>query len=174
VTTPTPSNPNLAAAFALPGAGSAAAQGDSPALQLAATQRILAMTRATQQKLEPQLALVVRALNGTGKQLSESPALLPTPLPLKSSLMVDTLQSSFMQDAALAEHTEQIVLRFREAAATVASVEAAVQGGQLEAAQVQSLKLAAFYFARFHEVVKDDPVLSRLFPAPQVLQADAI
>lgn len=128
------------------------------------TQRILARTRATRLKLEPQVALVARAI---------APDDRGAPLPLKSAKTVELLQATFREDRALAAHVEGVLRQFREATDTLAAVEAAVAAHAVTEAQVDALKRVALFLSKFHESVKQDPLLAQLFPAPEVLQAES-
>lgn len=175
MTSPIPSNPNLAATFAQPVPGRPGDPADAAAARVMVARRILAMTRSTHLKMKPQIALVVRALLASGHRLEGGIASedLTKPLPLKAGLTVDLLQGTFTGDPALAERIEQVVARYEKAAEALAAVEAGLANAILVEADLQELKLAAFFLSRFHEAVKDDPLLAQLFPPPQVLQADA-
>lgn len=147
----------------------------SPEKTVAMTRRIVARTRGTQRKLRPQVALVARALHGAGSDIdgSFSQEELTSPLPLKAAKVVEMLQATFADDAALAARLEAKVTSFREAEETLASAEAGIGGGSpLPDEQLQALKAAAIALSRFHEGMQNDPLLAQVFPPPTLLQAD--
>lgn len=178
MSTPSPlPNPLMASSFAVPAAGRDHRPGDprtDAGTMYVASERILAKTQATHLKLKPRIALVVRAMVAAGHRIEGlSDDLLATPLSPKSAQVVDQLRSAFAADQVLAHQIETALVRFLRTADTLRSVEDAIEGMVLQESLVQELKLAAFYLSRFHEAVKDEPLMAQLFPEPRVLQADA-
>ncbi|MDB5100472.1 MAG: hypothetical protein JWM80_4893 [Cyanobacteria bacterium RYN_339] len=113
--------------------------------------RIRTRTRATVAKLAPNVALVERALQGAG----------PGDLPLKAGRLVEGMQASFAADAGLKGKVEGMLAQYRDAVAA------------LETASGPDLMTASFFLSRLSESVKTDPLLAQLFPAPQLLEAQA-
>lgn len=145
-----------------------------PAARLALAQRILGMARATHRKLAPQVIDVVRALKAAGVPAGGgfSAADLDAPPSLKSAKVVEMLQGTFQEDAAVAAKIDQVVARFQEAGQVLDGTAAAIAAGALEPEQLDELQRAALFLGKFHEAVKGDPLLVQLFPPPQILIAD--
>jgi hypothetical protein len=117
----------------------------------AVADRIRTRTRGTVKKLAPNVDLVERALRGEG----------PGNLPLKAARLVEGMQATFAADAGLAKHVRETLDRYHAALKT------------LEEGEGQALMNASFFLSRFNEMVKADPLLAQLFPAPQLLEAQA-
>jgi hypothetical protein len=117
----------------------------------AVADRIRTRTRGTVAKLAPRVALVERAVRQEG----------PGDLPLKAARLVEGMQATFAGDAALARHVQETLDRYHAALQT------------LETGEGQELMNASFFLSRFNEMVKRDPLLAQLFPAPQLLEAQA-
>lgn len=137
--------------------------------------RVYARAQATHLKRLPQIVLIARALAGAGRSVDAGlpEAQLTAALPLKAERQVENLEATLREDAGLADRVVQVLERYREAAGVLATAEQVLDGAQPEAVDLEALKQAAFFFSRFHELVKDDPLLSQLFPAPQLLEANA-
>lgn len=145
-----------------------------PAAQLALARRILGMARATHGKLAPQVIDVVRALKAAGLPAPEGFAAgdLDAPPSLKSAKVVEMLQGTFQEDAAVASRIEQVVARFQQAGQTLDAIDAAQAAGAVSTEQLDALQRTGLFLGKFHEGMKGDPLLAQLFPAPQVLVAD--
>ncbi len=145
-----------------------------PAAQLALARRILNMALATHRKLAPQVIDVVRALKAAGVPAGGgfSDADLAAPPSLKSAKVVEMLQGTFQEDAAVAARVDQVVARFQQAGATLGATEAGLAADAVSPEQLDDLQRAALFLGKFHEAVKGDPLLVQLFPPPQVLIAD--
>lgn len=162
MSSPTPPN---AATFALSGGNTDAA----------VAARIVARAAATHARLLPSVALLARALMAMGR----SPAghawadHLNAPLTLKTSRQLDGAKASLEAQPGLVAPVEDALARFDRASTALAEARNAVTGQGPTEAQVEALKNAAFFLSRFHELMKDDPILAQLFPPPQVLQANA-
>lgn len=145
-----------------------------PAAQLALARRILGMARATHGKLAPQVIDVVRALRAAGVATGGgfAAADLDAAPSLKSAKVVEMLQGTFQEDAAVAQRLDQVVGRFQAAGEALDRLDAAQAAGAVTQAQLDELQQAALFLGKFHEGMKGDPLLAQLFPAPQVLIAD--
>lgn len=143
---------------------------------VAMTRRILSRSRGTQRKLRPQVALVARALSGAGRTVAEgfTAEEMTAALPLKAAKVVEMLEATFQEDAALAARVEASVAGYREAEETIDRAEAGLGGETpLPEAELAALKAAAVLLSRFHEGMQDDPLLAQVFPSPMLLHADA-